>query len=54
VVPLAGGGVARFYLGEDGIVLGELETADRSAAVAGRELGKIDVFAVLQEIQPLR
>jgi hypothetical protein len=54
VVPLPAGGVARFYFGPDGIVVGELETANRSVAVIGPEAEKSDLFAALEQLEPLQ
>ena len=53
IVPLEGGGVARFYADPSGRAIGELEGADRSAAIVAPDLEKVDVFRALELLAPL-
>ena len=53
IVPLEGGGVARFYADPSGRAIGELEGAERSAAIVAPDLEKVDVFRALELLAPL-
>jgi hypothetical protein len=52
-LPLDDGGVARFYPTEEGTLVGEVEREDRSVALVGRELGKVDLFRAIEDVRPL-
>jgi hypothetical protein len=52
-VPLEGGGVAHFYVTEEGSLVGEVEHADRSVALVGPQLGKVDLFRAIEDLRPL-
>jgi hypothetical protein len=54
VIPLPGGGIARFYQALNGRLVAEREGAERSVALIGPQLGKVDLFQALDRLMPLR
>jgi hypothetical protein len=53
IVPLENGGVARFYADPSGRAIGEVESAERSAAIVAPDLEKVDIFRALDVLAPL-
>jgi hypothetical protein len=54
VVPLENGSIVRFYEDSSGRAVGELESANRSAAIVAPDLEKGEVFDALNRLAPLR
>ena len=53
-IPLPGGRVMRFYSTVDQRIVAEVEGAERSVALTGPNLAKIDFFRAAQQLRPLR